>query len=809
MIKKMAAVITALLLVFSVFVHAAPSPDQLIYSPDFSGGGLPSGTDVIFGDDGYIGVEDSALVLEAAATYPPVTTVLFPHKVTESVFTYSADIVVRDYLSGNCWFSLCFCAVNEDLSYQFTAFCGDGGVCFRFKNGASSWKTLSSSGLHTLAGQEGVESFGENGIVRDTAVRFAVTVSNGVAYGTVDGVTVLEARIADGTVGYVGIDGRGVKLDVSNVTVSTSVPDAVSAADAFGCRTYRQPGGLCEPPLLIRRDKNTAGGYTADSARPGAVMMTVRFSSGVLHAYDGAVDLGPLNQRLELIKDLCIPAFFVSDDTAAAALSGYMTENGVLDAFVVVTRTSLLPLFRGNPYARLVLDLSSRDAADVSETVKTLYSNGIRTVMLSSIAADPDTVFALHKMLVSVWSSAGSSHSDEIKALLSGADAVVTADHASLSSFLSSVTDTLSVRRPVAVSDGGNVAAAPYGTLKAVLSALDKGASAVRLRVRSSRDGIAVLCEGETTVGMSSVIPVSSSGISSLKSLTYSDVRMSDDDRIATLEELFEKVYREYEDSVFHIDVYDKTTAERILTLADEYDMKQRCVILSDDPEILSAVALNGGASAYTGVINVWDGRGTDASLCSMIGVLCRYNSVYYGDPSYVPAEFLYELHDRGVQVVASSGEAGLLDGYDAFAAPSSETAKLPYGLYATVDADGRLNVKLRCLDGAERDVTALCSILPVSGSPVLSSGAVSGSGEFIVTCPFTGDDGRKYKTASQVLSVTEKGTETGAETEPQPSGGGTLTAAIIAGGAAVVVGGLLILGFMSRKRRKTEQEDA
>ena len=74
--------------------------------------------------------------------------------------------------------------------------------------------------------------------------------------------------------------------------------------------------------------------------------------------------------------------------------------------------------------------------------------------------------------------------------------------------------------------------------------------------------------------------------------------------------ELFEKVYREYADSVFHIDVYDKTTAERILTLADEYDMKQRCVILSDDPEILSAVALNGGASAYTGVINVWDGRG-------------------------------------------------------------------------------------------------------------------------------------------------------------------------------------------------------
>ncbi|MBO4870192.1 MAG: hypothetical protein J5585_10830 [Clostridia bacterium] len=805
MLKKIAAAVLFLSFLLAVSPSAETSGEELYYAADLSDGELPRGTDVTFGEDGYIGAERGALVMEASATYPPVSTVLFPYRTPDAPFTYGCVITVREYLSGGCWFSLCFGAENEDRTYQFTVFCGPdgGGACFRHKSGPSTWKTLSSVPYSRLEQASG--AFIDRG-VSDTPVTVSVAVSDGVAYGLIDGELVLEARIAGGAEGYVGIDGRGVKLDAENVTVSSRLPRQASASDAFNTVLYEPQTGIVNPPAVIRRDKNTGGEFSADRALPAAVLLTLRAVDGQLRVYDGAVDLGDLASRLGRFEGLALPAFSVSDETCAALLASYLTSEGIDDAFVVVNRSPLVTAFSGLPFVRIVMDMSSRDAADVSEIVKVLYSNNIRTVLLSAAAADGDTVYELHKRLVTVW-AAGASGDTEAEAVLSGVDAVVTNDHDAVIGFMQSVTEPTVVRRPVVISDGGNGDAAPRGSLPAVVSALEHGASAVRVTVRNSRDDVPVISETELTTGMSAELRISESNVSALKTLTYTDPRVSAGEGIATLEELFEKVYRDFPDPVFYLQVFDGETVASALALAEEYDMKQRCVILSDEPPVLDAALSSGAAVAYTAELNVWDGRSAGSSLCSLLRVLVRYDSAYYGDEAFMPDEFLRPASQRGVFAVASSGGAGILGGFGGFTASSSETSRLPYGLYASVGEDGRIDARLRYYDGTDRDVTALCSIMTVSGEPVLVSGAVSGEGKFVVTCPLTAENGSRYRLGSRVLTVTEHPAETEPGGDEPAAVSAAVTAAIIAGGAAVVAGGLIILGVLNRKKRKNSAD--
>ncbi|MBR4256176.1 MAG: hypothetical protein IKQ18_03355 [Clostridia bacterium] len=820
MVKKFICVILSVILLSSVFVSAEQiSAGETFYTVTFDDDELPRGTDVTFGDGGLIYAENGELVFEAALTYPPLSTVLFPYRVEVSEYVYECDLTYRDNETDNCRFSLCFGALNDEILYQFTVKCdadAEDSVSLQYRGGSSAWKTISSGSLSGFIGEGGIDAdkFEDGAVKKGASFHVAVAVKSGTAFGYIDGVAVTEGKINSDGYGCVGFNGRGLAFTADNVSVNSKMPAGVSAADTFSADIYTPETGVTGAPLVIQRDRNSTGDLSNSAERPGAVMMTVKLSGGRLHGYDGAVDLGELQTRLDNFAHRALPAFYVADAETAAALSVFLKENSINDAFVIVSKTSFLHDFKDNRYIRLIVDMSSRGTVSADEVYEALYPNGARTVLLSSHAATVKTVFELHKRLISVWVDGSSDHISALTAAVCGADAIVTYDYSELISDFEMITEPTVMRRSVVISDGGDSAAAPPDTLKGVISALDAGIQVVAVNVCNTLDKMPVLSPSARVSGMSAEADISSSYLSSLRALTYSDGRMDNSDRITTLEELLDTVSRTYPLAVLHLKINDTETAGIAMELAEEYGMRCKCIIVSENAAVLRAAHTAKFGSAYSGGPYVWDGRDKELSISSLCRVLTDFNSAYYADKSGMPNELEVMMAERGLAVYITDESPDVspeLSGVNGFyVSAASRSSKLAASLKASCDNDGRLNAKITYCDGSELDVTALCVILPLRGSVKLTGGVVSGDGDFIVLCPQTADDGTKYRVCSSPLSIAEKSKET--ETEPVsalPTDNTTLTVIIIVAAVIAAAVGLIILGLMSRAKRKKRENNA
>ena len=813
MMKKIISLILciSLLSVLSVYAEQG-AEDGVLFSADFSDNELPAGSDVTFGEDGFIYAEDGCLNLEASDVYPPVSTVLFPYEVSADEYIYECDVRILSALSGGCWFSVCFGAVNENIMYQFTVKCGvtaDDSVSLQYKSGASSWKTVSSARLSDFIEENRIDpgKFSDGLIKEDAQFKLAVAVKDGTAFGCIDGVTVIEGGLPAVRAGRAGLDGRGISAQFDNVTIKEGIPSWVSAADSFAADIYKPETGIAEPPVVIQRDRQSLPVFAENKQRPGAVMMTVKESGTELHGYDGAVDLGRLEDRIKQFDGLALPAFYVSDERSAQMLSSFIDENGYSDSFVIVSNVSLLEKFRDNEYIRPVLDMSSRDSASGAEISRLLYSNGCRTVVLSENAADAETVYELHKRLVTIWVNGTAGVDSLFDSAVNGADGVVTSEAPAILSVFEKVKDTTVMRRQVVIADGGDCGAAPDNTLKAVTAALDGGISVIRLGAVAAKDGEAVLSKTDTTVNLSSQLYIPDTTLSTLKSLSYTDRRMGASDSITTLEELFEAVYKEYPKSVFHLDVKDAPTFSSISGLIKEYEMTDRCVILSGDESVLKAAAAAGMPSAYTGGPYTVDGRELRVSLCSLCRTLNELNSAYYAGPDGMPQELIALMRSRGMYVCLAYGEDGganLTSGCGAYTVSKPlRTANLAVALESATDGEGRLSAKVIRADGTDLDVTALCDIVTVSGDVKLSDGAVTGSGVFTVVCPQVSSSGEKYSVCSKIIKIIDDAADTDTEKKPDNQDNITLTVIIIVLSSAAAVTGVIVLLYMTGKKRR------
>ena len=814
--KKIISLMLCITLLSALPVFAEGGGSDVLFAADFSDNELPSGSDVTFGDDGFIFAEKGYLKLEASEVYPPVSTVLFPYEVNEEEYIYECEVTVNSALSGGCWFSLCFGAVNENIMYQFTVKCGvtaEDSVSLRYKNGASSWKTISSAKLSDHIDESRIDpaKFSGGMIKEGAQFTLAVAVKDGTAFGCIDGVTVIEGGLPAIRAGRAGLDGRGITAQFDDITVKKGIPSWVSAADSFTAEIYTPDTGITEPPVVVQRDRQSLPVFAENKQRPGAVMMTVKESGGELHGYDGAVDLGRLEERIKQFEGLALPAFYVSDERSAQLLSSFIDENEYSDSFVIVSNVSLLEKFKENEYIRLVLDMSSRDSASGAEISRLLYSNGCRAVMLSENAADGETVFELHKRLVTVWVNGTAGVDSLFDSAVNGADAVVTSESAAILSVFEKVKDTTVMRRQVVIADGGDCGAAPDNTLKAVLSALDGSVSVVRLGAFVTKDGEAVLSRTETTVDLSSQLYIPDTALGALKSLSYTDRRMGANDSITTLEELFEAVYKEYPKSVFHIDVKDADAFSAIYGLIKEYEMTDRCVILSGDESVLKAAAAAGMPSAYTGGPYTVDGRELHVSLCSLCRTLNELNSSYYAGPDGMPEELVSLMRSRGMYVCTAYGDEGgasVTSGCGAYTlSKPSLTSNTAVALEASADGEGRLSAKVIKGDNTELDVTALCSITTLSGEVKLSDGAVTGSGVFAVVCPQVASSGEKYSVCSKIIKIIEDSPDPDTEKSAENSDNITLTVIIIAVSSAAAVAGVIVLLYMTGKKRKNDKK--
>ena len=814
MLKKIIVFMLCLSFALALFPHAEQSGEGLRYAADFDDNERPRGSDVTFGQDGNIYAEDGALHIEASGTYPPVTTILFPYSTEPGDgFVYGCDITFESAMSDNCWAALCFNAQSDEILYQLTVksrVTDADSVALQYKCGPSSWKDLGAAPLSDYIGENGISAakFSGGRIAEGASLHLSVAAGGGVVFGYIDGVAVIECRIPERSCGYVGLCGRGVVFSADNVTVGSQLPYELSAADSFGASVYQPVTGIAAPPVVICRDRLNSALPSASEKRAAAVMMTVRESGGELHGYDGAVDLGTLEYRLGICAGIQLPVLCVSEQSSAEQLNAYMRENRINDAFVVVSRPALASCFSSNKYIRVAADMTSYGSAGAAEIYKSLYSNGVRTVILSEEAADADTVYELHKRFISVWVNCTSGAVSGFEAALNGADAVITAEPIELLSLFEKTENRTVLRRPVVISDGGDSVSAPAHTYKAVASAVRSGASVIKTHVKITKDKKAVISGTDVTYGMTAEAVIAETALSALKTLSYTDGRMAPEDRIMTLEELFESVYGIKNGPVLLLEADDAGSVEIIVSAAKEYEMEGRCVVTGGSRGALSAAQKAGWAVLCTDVPDVWDGENGGGALSSVCRLLGSYASALCTNETAAPEGFLGLLHSRGVPVYLDNAASSVSSGYDGFTSsvPSSY-AKLPAELKASQDRDGRLSAKICYYDGTELDVTALCTIVVIEGGVNLLGGVVTGSGRYTVVCPQTAENGEKYNICSHIISASAAAADTETEEDGQSGSENTAAVVIIIVSSAAAAGGLILLGILAGKKRREDQK--
>ncbi len=813
MLKKTAVLFVLIFILSSAFPTGAvvSGKEKTVYfSPDFENG-LPAKTEIEEGEDGSVYTADGKLNITGSETYPPVTTVLFPYRITESEYVFECELSFYAVSSENCRFSLCFGAQSEDLLYQFSIKPGASAAdsaSLSYKTGEASWKTVNTSRITDHISDRELEAnkFKDGSFSLYLRYKLSVAVRNGTAFGYIDGVKVIEGRLDGSGYGKVGFSCRGVTVRIYEAELHDRLPSGVNAADSFGAEPNRPDTGIIEPPLVMKRDKRSSNDVDAVSS----VLFSVRKNGEALHCYDGAEDLGDLNSRLSAFPSV-MPAFYVSDAETAAALSSYMSVNFINDAFIVVSQSSLCGSFTNNRYARIALDLSPRDAVDPDEVYRMLYKNGVRTLIVSEKAAARDTVTALRERMISVWASCSSDAEGAFNAAVSGVECIITSDPESVKNVFEQIKVPALLRTPVVISDGGDTDTAPSNSKTALLHAYEGGVNVLQITVKNTKDGSLVLCESDTTDKMSEKCTVSETELSYLKTLSYDDTRISANERIMTLDEFFDLAADEMKGAVVFISVNSKENAEKALRLASEYGVTERCVIVSDERSVINAVnyADTAAAACYSGGPYVFDKNDKAWSLSSLCETLVGFNSAYRGSAEGVPAGFLPDVHLRGIPVYVTNSEKGFspLSGYDGYTVRSSSgVSRSVSALNVSLDANGRLGARIVYRDGSSLDVTALCELINVSGSVEMRSGTVSGEGVFAVMCPQT-LDGEKYYVCSSALKTGAAAIETtGEQNEEQEEENNTVMIVTVAAAAVAVLLGVVILTVTALKR-KTKKE--
>ncbi|HEY9061285.1 MAG TPA: glycerophosphodiester phosphodiesterase family protein [Pseudobacteroides sp.] len=212
--------------------------------------------------------------------------------------------------------------------------------------------------------------------------------------------------------------------------------------------------------------------------------------------------IGTASSMYEYMKSKVIPAFRVNDTDTAKAVSEYLKNSMIEDAFVISNNPELVKLAReGYTFIRgivefenLCSDVSTDELMSIRDTVN---SNLSRIAVISAEAATKNNVQFLQHRLVTVWVREKVTNDDKDKKLVvlhriitSGANGIVTGSPEKAKQALAIYNhDTTIVRKPFLIGHRGVPALAPENTIEGCELAFTLGADSVEADVYLSKAG--------------------------------------------------------------------------------------------------------------------------------------------------------------------------------------------------------------------------------------------------------------------------------------------------------------------------------
>lgn len=451
--------------------------------------------------------------------------------------------------------------------------------------------------------------------LKDSYHTYNVTAYDNVIKYSMDGEEIIYATepFVGRTVRYYGKGLVAITLNdigsvaVKNIkiTLQTSEPEKAELAAEL-MNNSRDELNLVNPIANVQSVAGEDAANLLDGAdAPGSIAVA-------LSEVENIADL--LNKCTE---KAVIPTFFVDTTDEAAALTAALEETGFKDANAVSGNPAVLAAIREKaPYVRTGLRVTIPEGIFDSKAADAIRSD-VRSApatfcVIGCDDAAKDAVTELQELAIAVWVEVYSDPADSsftadaLRAVTSGANGIITKDHAALAAAVNgNLAEGTLTRTPTVVGHRGNPTVAPENTVSGFITAYENGADAFELDIVISEDGeVMVLHDGDLTR------TTNYEGKEGVGEMTLAEIREYrvygvdgelTDETVPTLREVFEA----FKDRDCRILIEFKDENAAIITaVADiikEYGMEDRVNVISFSTKVLTAAkdALEGISAGY------------------------------------------------------------------------------------------------------------------------------------------------------------------------------------------------------------------
>jgi len=480
------------------------------------------------------------------------------------------------------------------------------------------------------------------------------------------------------TQGRIGVQTNGSDVYFDNIRITLPMDYIVEERYEFSpvVDVYQPQTGIVAPATVAVWGNNLEDIRSLlGNIRPATVFLRIDSDLNIINS-NGQI-ISPLLDILIMLDGRVIPAFYVEDPIIASELGKVLKQQRIFDVFVVSPNgESILAaraehgLIRGLLYLESI-EQDNLQAHDLMEIRKMTNRAQAVAVILPIEKLNREWVHYMQARLMSVWVISDDQIGNQYRAILSGANGIVTQNYQSIYSIYETFEPNTHVRRPLMIAHrglyNGGFSSAPENTIEVALEAVAKGADILEFDVHLTLDLEVVVIHDGTTIRTAPAFPnrtVSQTTLAQLKELNLIDpVGQREALKIPTLREFME-AFKETDVVLFiELKPTQPLLVMFVMEIIESLDMYDQSVIITfSASNILSMNEVMPEMANGLLTSTVLNAQSVETSLTNMFSNVVTINSTLNPNIGALRPEFAKAIMHRGVTVWPwTVNELGLL----------------------------------------------------------------------------------------------------------------------------------------------------
>ena len=639
-----------------LFIKNASDTEYVLYDESFSypNGALPSGLqryNNLGASGGSAAIEGEQLLLS------PYTIVLLPSYLQGFTnYIIEADMKMTAAANAARWTSIMYRYQTENyyqMAIRQDATTANGVEFAKRTNGA--WNVA-----QTAAFTEALNPA--------TAYRLKVDIKDSTVKQYINNTLMMTYESAfEYKYGRIGLQADNATVYYDNVKIT--LPESHVEIERF---QFQQVPNVYHPSESIIAPASTIVWFNdasemtqlTSTVRPATVIFRINADLEIIDE-DGVI-YQTLYDTLIEIDGLLIPGFYVEDASIATALAERLKTYAILDTFifskdedVILAAREAHQLMRGV----LMFDLEGKTELleeDLLEIRRQTNRAEAVAAVLPVHLVSRHSVEYLQQRLMTIWVQATDETVSQYKAILSGAQGIITQEYMSLFAKYSMLPENTQVRRPMMIAHRGLYAgaqsSAPENTIEAALASVTKGADILELDVyRTSDNQVVIIHDGSTarTAPGYPALTISSSTLAQIKEVNLADpIGGRIDLKIPTLIEYFQALKGSGAVIFIEIKPNDPLLVHLVASLIEEYDMYDQSVMITFGAQnIIDMKTVYPDLSNGLLTSSVLNASSVPTSMANTLTTVIPIKSTLNTSYGALTKDFMKQLIHRGITV--------------------------------------------------------------------------------------------------------------------------------------------------------------